>query len=284
MTPPRKKNRPKVDRRAPSGQTEPNEYSSMREIVERVSRITLENEQLFQRLIDGERRFRGLAKAVWKVQEEERRRLARDLHDGIGQTLVALHSQLERLSTRANGNPELVDGLQAASELTRLALNDTRELSRLLRPPVLDDLGLSASLSWLARTMEESTGLRVELNSELEDERFDPDLETLVFRVVQEALTNTVKHADSATAQVRVEKVGGDLRVQVRDTGVGFDIASAFGEGNGAEGCGLRGIRDRLELFGGNLELVTAPSEGCILKMRVPCRTVAAAELPELLT
>ncbi len=240
----------------------------MREIVDRVGRITLENEQLFQRLIDGERRFRGLAKAVWKVQEEERRRLARDLHDGIGQTLVALRNQLERLARRAGENGDLAEGLRDSAELTRLALNDTRELSRLLRPPVLDDLGLSASLEWLARSIGERTGLEITLDCDLEDERLDPDIETLIFRVVQEALTNVVKHARSPTARVTLERSATDLRVRVADAGIGFDPSTAFSAQ--ADGCGLRGIRDRLELFGGNMELHTGPREGCTLRLRVP--------------
>ena len=240
----------------------------MREIVDRVGRITLENEQLFQRLIDGERRFRGLAKAVWKVQEEERRRLARDLHDGIGQTLVALRNQLERLAQRVSTDSEISERLQDSAALTQLALNDTRELSRLLRPPVLDDLGLEAALRWLVRSFRERTDLEVELVCDLDDERFDPDIETLIFRVVQEALTNVVKHAASATARVTLERTEVDMRVQVSDSGVGFDPRTAFGATT--DGCGLRGIRDRLELFGGQIELLTAPDAGCTMKMRVP--------------
>ena len=254
---------------------EPKEYSSMREIVDRVGRITLENEQLFQRLIDGERRFRGLAKAVWKVQEEERRRLARELHDGIGQTLVALRNQLERLAQRVSGDSDISTRLQDSAALTLLALNDTRELSRLLRPPVLDDLGLEAALRWLARSLKERTELEVELVCDLEDERFDPDIETLIFRVVQEALTNVVKHAASASARVTLERTEADIRVQVSDNGVGFDPRTAFG--TTADGCGLRGIRDRLELFGGQIELLTAPKAGCTMKMRVPYSPVRSA-------
>lgn len=254
---------------------EPKEYSSMREIVDSVGRITLENEQLFQRLIDGERRFRGLAKAVWKVQEEERRRLARDLHDGIGQTLVALRNQLERLAQRVSSDSEVSERLQDSAALTLLALNDTREMSRLLRPPVLDDLGLEAALRWLARSLKERTGLEVELDCDLEDKRFDPDIETLIFRVVQEALTNVVKHAASTNARVTVERTEVDMRVQVSDTGIGFDPRAALG--TTADGCGLRGIRDRLELFGGQMELLTAPEAGCTMKMRVPYSQVQQA-------
>ncbi|MGH8496346.1 MAG: sensor histidine kinase [Gammaproteobacteria bacterium] len=266
MTPPRESAMDAGSSRGKSGQ--PDEFSSMREIVDRVDRITLENERLFQRLIDGERRFRGLSKAVWKVQEEERRRLARDLHDGIGQTLVALRNQLERLARRAGKDDELAGGLRDSAELALLALNDTRELSRLLRPPVLDDLGLAAGLRWLARSFEERSDLEVTLRCDLGDERLDPDIETLIFRVVQEALTNVVKHARSPRAQVTLETSADDLRVLISDAGVGFDPSMAFSAR--ADGCGLRGIRDRVELFGGNVEVVTASHEGCTVRLRVP--------------
>src|SRR6476659_571663 len=108
----------------------------MQAIVERVRQITRENERLFEQLIAGERRFRGLAKAEWKVQEEERRRLARELHDGVGQALTALALDLERVRQKLaeGGAAELAARVGAGVELARLALDEARELSRLLRP------------------------------------------------------------------------------------------------------------------------------------------------------
>ena len=114
---------------------------ALEQIAERVEQISARNERLLERMVEGERRFRGLAKSVWKVQEEERRRLARELHDGIGQTLTALINQLRRVKPGEPAN----GGLAAAIEVAELALKDVRELSRLLRPPVLDDLGLRAA-------------------------------------------------------------------------------------------------------------------------------------------
>jgi two-component system NarL family sensor kinase len=243
----------------------------MHEIVDRVRHITRENERLFQRLIEGERRFRGLAKAVWKVQEDERRRLARELHDGLGQTLTALTNQLERLQQKLDepDAAELALRLADSVEMARLALNESRELSRLLRPPVLDDLGLEAALSWLARTLEQRAGLRVELALSGLAERLDPDLETLVFRLVQEALTNVLRHAAAEVAQVAVSRAGGLLELRISDGGRGFDPAAALGR-EAATGLGLRGMRDRLELFGGRLEIVSAPGQGTLISAAVP--------------
>jgi len=244
----------------------------MHDIVDRVRQITRENERLFQRLIEGERRFRGLAKAVWKVQEDERRRLARELHDGLGQTLTALTNQLERAQQKLAGRDaaELAGPLADSVEMARLALNEIRELSRLLRPPVLDDLGLPAALSWLARTLEQRTGLHVELTLEGLEERLDPDLETLVFRLVQEALTNVLRHAGVDRASVAVSRDEGLLALQVADRGRGFDAPAALAGREAATGSGLRGMRDRLELFGGRLDLASEPGEGTLVSAVVP--------------
>jgi two-component system, NarL family, sensor kinase len=252
-------------------ETETGRPDPMTEIVERVRHITRENERLFQRLIEGERRFRGLARAVWKVQEDERRRLARELHDGLGQTLTALTNQLERLQQKLDaGEPASLAG---AVDTTRAALNEVRELSRLLRPPVLDDLGLSAALSWLTRTLEKRTGLRAALTLEGLHQRLDPDLETLVFRIIQEALTNVLRHAGVDRAEVGVSRIGTLLELRVSDSGKGFDPQAllAGGDAGGtATGSGLRGMRDRLELFGGRLEILSSPGRGTLLTAEVP--------------
>jgi len=248
----------------------------MGQIIDRVREISRENEQLFGRLIEGERRFRGLAKAVWKVQEDERRRLARELHDGLGQTLTALTNQLERVhrklassaAGKAEGAGELAARLADSVELARGALNESRELSRLLRPTLLDDLGLPAALGWLARTLEQRTGLHVELTLDGLDERVDPDLETLVFRLVQESLTNVVRHSGADRARVVVSRSPGGLGLQVSDGGRGFDAAAVLAAHEA--GSGLRGMRDRVELFGGRFELVAAPGEGTLVVAVVP--------------
>lgn len=242
----------------------------MHDIVDRVRDITRANERLFARLIEGERRFRGLAKAVWKVQEEEQRRLARELHDGLGQTLTALTHQLERLREKLDGTvaPDLTARLDDSVEMARLALNESRELSRLLRPPVLDDLGLPAALSWFTRTLEQRTGLKVELTLDGLEDRLGSDLETLVFRLIQEALTNVLRHSGVDRAQVAVKRAGDFLELRVADTGKGFDAPAVLG--GEAAGSGLRGMRDRLELFGGRLDLVTAPGQGTRLAATVP--------------
>lgn len=234
----------------------------------------LAKERTLARLAERESRFRSLAREVWKMQEEEQRRLARGLHDGLGQTLTALTHQLERLRRKvdATSSAELASGLADSVAMVRMALDEGRELSRLLRPPVLDDLGLAAALSWLARTLETRTGLKVDLAADGLDERLHPDIETLVFRLVQEALNNVLRHAGVDRAEVAVQLFGDRLELQVSDAGRGFDPRA--GEDDEVAGSGLRGLRDRLELFGGSLELVSAPGKGTRL-----CAEILLAEV-----
>ncbi len=251
----------------PSKPTETGDSPALERIAERVEQISARNERLLERMLEGEKRFRGLAKAVWKVQEEERRRLARELHDGIGQSLTALINQLRRMPA----GEDTIDDLEAAIQVAELALTDVRELSRLLRPPVLDDLGLQAGLTWLARMLREQSGLTTSIEWQAgADERLDPDLETLIFRIAQEGLNNVLKHSGQLEARLTVRRHGGNLEFTIADTGRGFDVARLLSPADGATGLGLRGMRDRIELFGGQFAVESAPGCGSRLRVVVP--------------
>ncbi len=248
---------------------------SVRPIAERVRELTLENEKLFRELVSAERRFRSLSRAVWSVQEEERRRLARELHDGIGQTLTALKNQLAG-ARRSGSSPEATaESIDAALAMASQALRDTRELSRLLRPAVLDDLGLMPALRWLARNVGERLAIEVELSLQGIEERLDREIETLAFRVVQEALTNVAKHSGASRASVQVIRAGGRLTIGVSDAGAGFDPHRVFDAEHREGAVGLRGIRDRAELFGGSMRIDAGPGRGTRIEVAVP---IAAEE------
>jgi signal transduction histidine kinase len=242
------------------------------EVLRQVRELTADNERLLRSVSRSEKRFRGVARAVWQVQEEERRRLARDLHDGIGQILTALANQLQRIhdDARAMDNLGLEQRLADALDITRSALHDTRELSRLLRPTLLDDLGLDAALNWLARTLGERTGIVIELLSNLDDRRLPAEAETLVYRISQEALTNIIRHSGAREAQIMLMRGEHALNLRVRDHGHGFDTARLAGTENGASNGGVRGMRDRAELFGGTLLISSAPGEGTTVQMTLP--------------
>jgi signal transduction histidine kinase len=222
--------------------------------------------RLLQRLEANEREFRRLGRAVWRVQEDERRRLARELHDGLGQNLTALKHRLGQIGRElAPEQAALRDKLETALALCAGALDDTRNLSRLLRPPILDDLGLEPAITWLARSLEESAGVAVVVELEALPV-LDGELQTLLFRVAQEALNNAAKHAAARSLLVRLVVRDGWLQLQVIDDGRGFDPDAALGAG----GSGLGSMRERLRLYGGRLEVKSSPGHGTRLRAGVP--------------
>ena len=220
--------------------------------------------RLLQRLEANEREFRRLARSVWRVQEDERRRIARELHDGVGQNLTALKHRIAQLGTGLPPGDATRERIDAALALCSDTLEDTRQLSRLLRPPVLDDLGLEAALRWLVRSQGEASGIAATLKvgplPVLTDE-----LQTLLFRVAQEALANVARHARAGTVLVRLVAGGGQLQLQVVDDGIGHDPAAA-----GSGGSGLAGMRERLRLHGGRLELHSSPGNGTRVRAVLP--------------
>ena len=233
-------------------------------------------QELLERLQRNEREFRRLGRSAWRVQEDERRRLARDLHDGIGQNLTALKHRLAQLGDALPvGDVDLHAKLEKAIALCSDTLDDTRNLSRLLRPPILDDLGLEAALRWLARSQGESAGMEVAVDIEPLP-ALDGDLQTLLFRVAQEALNNAAKHARAGHVLLRLVARGGMLQLQVVDDGLGCDPDAALRAG----GSGLGGMRERLRLYDGRLEFRSAPGEGTRVRAVVPLAERAETPYP----
>ncbi|HZD52737.1 MAG TPA: sensor histidine kinase [Woeseiaceae bacterium] len=232
------------------------------EIIERVRQISAENERLVRHLADGESRFRRLARAAWRVQEEERRGIALEMHDGLGQVLTALINHLQHSPSAAAEADR-----DRAVALAQSALTEVRRLSRALRPSVLDDLGLGAALRWLSRTTSESSEVAIAL-AVPDRLTLDEETETIVFRVVQEALTNVVKHSGATRARISIEQQEGSLRVAIVDNGCGFDADGVLAGTDG--GLGVRGMRDRAALFGGELGIESAPGEGTMLTLDLP--------------
>jgi signal transduction histidine kinase len=223
-------------------------------------------QDLLDRLQRNEREFRRLGRSVWRVQEDERRRLARELHDGVGQNLTALKHRLERIDAgHPQGQPELAEQLRQAIALCTDTLDDTRNLSRLLRPPILDDFGLEPALRWLARSTSESSGTHIDVEIGALP-TLDSDLQTLLFRIAQEALNNAARHADARTILVRVVERNRMLQLQVVDDGRGCDPEAALRSG----GSGLGGMRERVRLYDGRLELHSSPGAGTRLRAVIP--------------
>ncbi len=200
------------------------------------------------------------------VLEQETKRIAHLLHDEAGQLLFAVHLALADLGRDAD--PAFQERFQNANNLVTQVEERLRELSHELRPTILDDLGLIPALENLARGVARRTGIQITIQSSMQV-RLPPGIETALYRIIQEALTNTIKHSQATQVDVAVERIGQVLSCAVRDNGVGFDADNVFG-GKAQRGLGLIGIRERLDTLGGTLEIRSAPGGGTGLQVKIP--------------
>jgi signal transduction histidine kinase len=222
---------------------------------------------------------RDLTGHVLHLQDEERRRLARELHDGVGQSVAALSmnltaigAELERLAKTAS---KVADSTALVSDMSR----DIRTISHLLHPPLLDEVGLRPALQWYIEGFAERSKIAVDLDLPEEFGRLPREAETAVFRIVQECLTNIHRHSESPVAKVRVIRYQTEVQVEVRDQGKGMpkeklaEIATS-----GAPGVGFRGMRERLNQLGGSLEIESNGNGTVVVaKLPVPASSSRAA-------
>lgn len=241
-------------------------YLVPEQLSEQLQHLRLEQERLFSRLQRGESQSRRLARSVWRVQEDERRRLARELHDGLGQTLTAIRHRVEQMANGGDG----LSGLDETLKLCDLAIAETRALARNLRPQVLDDLGLQAALQWLARTATNELGPQISLDVDGLKATLDGELATLVFRVAQESINNALKHAQAQLIALRLYERAGVLHILVVDDGIGFDSDAALAQASQGMSSGLASMRERVRLFGGQLRVMSAAGEGTQLRITLP--------------
>jgi two-component system sensor histidine kinase UhpB len=239
-------------------------------IRDQLAHLRTQQERLFAQLAQGQQHFKQLARSVWRVQEDERRRLARELHDGLGQNLTALKHQLEQLANAAGTDPAIAAPLRTALALCAETLEDTRELSRMLRPQILDDLGLEAALRWLGRTVAEAGRLTTEVDCAGLPHPLDEDVSTLLFRVAQEALTNVAKHAQASHVLVRAYVRDGQLHLLIADDGAGCDPDAALRRGSEGHSAGLGSMRERVALFGGQLTFQSERGSGTHVRVLLP--------------
>jgi two-component system, NarL family, sensor histidine kinase UhpB len=195
-----------------------------------------------------------------QAQESERKRVAQELHDEVGQALTAVMLQIGRLAKAAPS--DLGDGLNEALETTRAGLEDVRRIAKQLRPEALDDLGLVPALHALAATFAERTGLRIRRLLPSGVPPIGDDAELVIFRVAQESLTNVARHAQATEADLVLEQRGSTIMLQVRDYGRGIDGTRP--------GSGIRGMRERALLIGADLSIITVPGGGTEVTLELP--------------
>jgi PAS domain S-box-containing protein len=217
-----------------------------------------------------EEHLRELSAQVLRLQDEERRRIARDLHDSTGQTLAALKmvlAQLGRVLTDVPKTPELVGDLNALADQ---ALKEIRTISYLLHPPMLDEVGFSSAAQWYVEGLSKRSGIQISLDVSAAP-RLSNAAELALFRVLQESLTNVIRHSGSSIAEVRLRSDGQDAILSIQDYGKGIptEQVDSFNQTGAGSGVGLGGMKQRIRDFGGQL-VVKSNQEGTVISARLP--------------
>jgi signal transduction histidine kinase len=224
--------------------------------------IAIENARLFRSVQEQHTQLRQLWRRLSEVEESERRRLSRELHDRVGQNLTALSLNLSILDTLARSRPEdpLGERLADSQALVQETVECIRSVMAELRPPVLDDYGLSAALRWLGEHAGSRLGIPVDVRAGDLPTRIPRAVETVLFRIAQEALTNVAKHARAGRIGITLESRHGRILLAVVDDGCGFDLCEAARVS--APHWGLLSMRERVEALGGSFRIESAPGRG----------------------
>ncbi len=217
-----------------------------------------------------------LSARLMQLQDEERRRIARELHDSMAQNLVGIALNLDRVLEKGAQLPSAsVECLREALALAMQVANDVRNLSHLLHPPLLDEVGLASAVRWHVDRFTQHTGIKVDLKLPKELRRLPHEHETTLYRIVQEALTNVHRHSGSPTAMVRVTVNTDQLTLEIKDDGAGMPAGVV--QGTAKMGVGVRGMRERVKQLGGSLEIKSSKS-GTTVKAVLPIAERSRAE------
>ena len=220
--------------------------------------------------------LRQLSSRLLQLQDDERRRIARDLHDVTGQKLALQSITLSRLlRTKASGNDHaLTEALTECLDMTNQISEEIRTLSYILHPPLLDELGLPAAVKWYSQGFESRTGIHVEVDVPSEFVRLPADVEVTLFRIVQESLTNVHRYSGSPEAYIRIRADAEELRLEIGDFGKGMPPKQVKATSNtlAGLGVGIQGMRERMRQLDGTLEIMSQPDHGTVVSARMPVR------------
>jgi signal transduction histidine kinase len=231
--------------------------------------VALQNARFFEEVNASRGRLRLLSQQLIEVQENERRHIARELHDEIGQALTAVKVNMQTLSRLAD-QPALKPYLNESIAIIDRTIQQIRNLSLDLRPSLLDDLGVVSAVRWYVDRQAQRSGFEGTFTAYPPSMRFTPALETTCFRVVQEAITNVVRHAQANRVQVNIELINDTLEVVVQDDGIGFNVELVKEQLPADSTLGLMGMKERVELVGGMLEINSSYMSGTQIRACLP--------------
>jgi signal transduction histidine kinase len=237
--------------------------------VAEIRRLQAELIHLAHQVKSAQQGLRGYIGAITMGQEDERRRLARELHDDTLQSLIALNQRVQLAQMSIDGGQE-AEALEEIQSLTEETIKNLRRVTRALRPIYLEDLGLVAALEMLCREVEETSDLGVDFDKRGSQRRLPPAEELALYRIVQEALSNVARHAQASRATVTIRFDSDKVTVEIADDGQGFSVPESPAEFAPSGHFGLLGMYERAELIGGRLEIDSHPSDGACIRVELP--------------
>jgi signal transduction histidine kinase len=236
----------------------------------RVKQRTKELEELSQRLNERDRERGDLLRKIIVAQEEERMRVARELHDEVGQTLTSLVMSLGSVEALCSRNSSARQRLESLRGLTSEAVEEIRRLIQNLRPSLLDGLGLVPAIHWFVENYLAPAGVKAELKAQGLDRRLPPTIEITLFRVVQEAITNIVRHANAKAARIQLKLNHSTITGSIEDDGKGFKVNTIRQDRRTGTGIGLLGMKERINLLKGKLNIKSQPGSGAKITFEIP--------------
>ncbi len=228
-----------------------------------ILRLARNADMRYRQVTEAQIKLKELSARLVDAQEQERRAISRELHDEVGQSLSALLMELGNLGAVAPGDAELRSHVESIRKLAESSVNVVRNMALLLRPSMLDDLGLVPALQWQAREIFKRSGIAVTVDADTVADDLSEDVKTCIYRVVQEALHNCVRHAAARAVRIQVVQENARLHLSVADDGHGFDCART-------RGLGLLGMEERVTHLGGTFQLQSDPGHGTRLRIEIP--------------
>jgi signal transduction histidine kinase len=239
-----------------------------------ILRLERQGRQRYQALARSRRELEGLSARLVEAQEQERRSISRELHDEVGQTLGALLVEVGQLSKVVPPEDRVAQAqITHIKSVAETAVKAVRDIALLLRPPMLDDLGLVPALEWQAREISRRSDMEVDVHSEQVSEALPDEIKVCVYRLVQEALNNAASHASTKTAKVTVTQASDKINVEIADNGSGFDAVRS-------RGMGILGMEERVKRLGGTLTIDSGPGRGTTVKAELPLHPQPAVASP----
>ena len=232
-----------------------------------------ERKQAKKTIKESKKQIRVLSSRLLEAEEEERKRIARDLHDIIGSSLTAIKYSLEKQIDNMAKKPVPENtSLEQVVSMVQSAIKETKRIYRSLRPPILDDLGILATINWSCREFQEVySGIRIEKSLEIEEDEVPKPLKIVIYKLLLETLNNIVKHSGANLVRLSLRETEGNLELSVKDNGRGFNLEEILSRESHASGLGLASMKERVEAFGGSFEIWASKKKGTTILASWPC-------------